>query len=404
MKRQIAAVVASLSLVCLSTAALAAEPIKMLNLDIFSGPFKPLGERGRMGIQLAVQEINAKGGIDGRKIEIVEEDHEFKPETAQRKATKHILDGSVSVILVANSTPVIKSLLPLASRHKIIIAVYAGDADELTGSDFSPYLFRLSAPVSQRIKTTLAAMKDVKFKKVYLINQDYAYGHSAAEGYKKYLDRMRPGWELVGNDFAPIANKDFAPYIQKIIASGAEVVLTANFGPDLATFMKQAKQFGLKIPVGNINLSDPTVLKEVDTAAIGDITSDTYMVGIENPKNTAFIERWKAKYNKTEYPIPDYSSGKAYNMFQFLAAAIGEAKSTKAEDIIKTWEGMKFDGIIGSETMRVCDHQVQAPVAYATIVAGPTKYYSFASPAEVRQLSAEESAVAPADTGNPRCK
>ena len=143
---------------------------------------------------------------------------------------------------------------------------------------------------------------------------------------------------------------------------------------------------------------------KVDDAAVGQVTSETYMAAIDTPENLAFIERWKKVHGNSEYPVPDYSIGKAYNMVHFLAAAIEKANSSDAGKIIAAWEGLTFKGVIGTQTMRACDHQILAPVAYTKIAPGPTKYYSFASPADVKQLPAEEAAVAHADTGNPRCK
>lgn len=383
-------------------AAAAPPPIKMLIMDVLSGPFKEEGDQYVTGARFAVEEINKAGGINGRKIEVIVDDTQLKPDVAQRKAIRYVLDQDVKIIVGAVATSVVKSLAQVANKHKVVFVAYSGEADEITGREFVPGVFRAILSTSMHAKATVAAFPDPNARKVYLLNQDNAFGHSAAAAYKKALDELRPGWTLVGEDYHPIATRDFAPYLQKVIASGADVVLTGDYGADMTLLHKQAKSFGVKQPFGNMFLSNPVALREVDGAANGSFTSDIYMLGADTQKNRDFIERWKATGN-TQYPLPDFGIGKAYNAVMFLAEAIKKAGTEEHDALVKAFEGLEFDGVMGRQVMRACDHQVQSAIGSATIVPGPTAYYEFGSPGPVKLHTLDDMSVAPEKTGNPRC-
>lgn len=382
--------------------ALAAEPIKILVMDVMSGPFKDEGEQYVTGARFAVEEINKAGGINGRQIQLIVDDTQLKPDVAQRKAIRHILDDNVKIIVGAVATSVVKALAQVADKHKVVLAAYSGEADEITGKEFVPEVFRLILSTSMHARATVASFPNPDAKKIYLLNQDNAFGHSAAAAYKKALDQLRPGWTLVGEDYHPIATKDFAPYLQKILSSGADVILTGDYGADMTLLLKQANNFGIKQPFGNMFLSNPVALRELDKAAIGSFTSDIYMLGADTQKNREFIERWKAQKNPP-YPMPDFGIGKAYNVVMFLAEAIKKAGSEDHDALIKAFEGLEYDGIMGRQVIRACDHQIQSQIASSTIVPGPGAFYTFASPGPVKLLPLEQMSVAPEDTGNPRC-
>lgn len=380
----------------------AAEPIKMLAIDVMSGPFKEEGEQYLAGVRFAVDQINRSGGINGRPIQLFVDDSELKPDVAQRKALHYVLDEHVKIIVGAVGTAITKSLAQVAHKNHVILAAYSGEADEITGKEFQPEVFRLVLSTTMHAKGTVAAFPK-PYKNVYLLNQDNAFGHSAAESYKKVLNQLDPGWKLVGDDYHPIATKDFAPYLQKVMSSGADVVLTGDYSADMTLLLKQAASFGVKQPFGNMFLSNPIAMREIGDAAIGDFTSDIYMVGVDTPANKAFLQQWKAYNKDPKYTWPDFGIGKAYDAVMFVAAALKKAGSDDPDKVIHAFEGLTFDGPMGHQVMRACDHQIQSPVASATIVKGPTPFYPFASTGPVTLQPLEKVAVAPADTGNSRC-
>jgi ABC-type branched-subunit amino acid transport system substrate-binding protein len=379
-------------------------PIKILALDVTSGAFKDIGDRYQMGVKFAVDEINASGGINGRPITLLVDDSQLNPQVAQRKALKYILDEGVKIIIGGTGSNVVKALAQVSNSNQTALVLYSGEDDAITGADFNPSVFRLALSTSMHANATVAGLANRPEKQFYFLNQDYSFGHSVVASYKKALDRMKPGWKQVGEDYHPLNTKDFSPYLQKIAASKAEMVLSGDWGADLTTLVRQAANFGMKKPFGQIFLSDPVAMKVIGDAGIGGVTSEIYMVGVENAKNNAFVERWHKQFKDTENPWPEFAIGKGYNTMMFLAAAMKKANSEKLDPLVKAWEGMAFDGTMGHQVMRACDHQVQSDVAVAEIVAGPGKFYPFAYSGPVTMIPAATVGVPPKETGNKRCE
>jgi branched-chain amino acid transport system substrate-binding protein len=381
-----------------------AEPIKIVDLNPISGVMKDIGDRYQLGIKFAVEEINASGGINGRPVKMFYDDSQVKPDVATRKAARYIAEENVQFIMSGTGTNVGKALGQVAEKSKIIFLNYGCAGDELTGKDFTPYQFRVCLSTAQQSGALAAYFAGKPFKKFYLLNQDYAFGHDVADAFKKAMNKLKPDWQLVGEDYHPMGAKDLAPYISKIVSSGAEVVITGNYGADLRVLIKQAAGLGMKAKVGSYYLVDPYALQEVGDAGIGSITVEVYMLTEDTPQNKAFIERWKKRNMDPEQPYPAWLIGKAYQGFMFMVEAMKKAKSTNADDIIKAWEGMSYDALVGRMTMRSCDHQIITPISIAEITAGPGAFYKFPFVGKPTMISAEKAAVPPEETGNPRCK
>jgi branched-chain amino acid transport system substrate-binding protein len=381
-----------------------AEPIKMLDLSPQSGVMKDVGDRNQMGVRFAVEEINAAGGLLGRPLKMFFDDSQVKPDVATRKAMRYIMEEKVQFLLTSTGTHVAKALAPIADKNKIILLNYAASGDELTGRDFTPYHFRMCLSTAQQSGALAAFFAASPYKKFYLLNQDYAFGYDVSEAFKKAMKRLKPDWQLVGEDYHPIGMKDLAPYISKILSSGAEVLITGNYGADLRILIKQAASLGLKAKIGCYYLSDPFVLQEIGDAAIGDIAAEMYILNEDTPQNKAFIGRWKKRNMDPPNPYPAWQIGKAYQAVMFMAEAIKKAKSTNAEDVIRAWEGLSYEGLVGRLTMRACDHQVITPITVGEVTAGPGPFYKFPWLEKLTQIPAEKAAVPPEETGNPRCE
>ena len=187
---------------------------------------------------------------------------------------------------------------------------------------------------------------------------DYVFGHAVAADFIAAMKKSIPDVQIVGNDFHPIATKDFAPYISKIIASGAEVVYTGNYGTDQETLMKQASQLGLKARWASNQMDDTVVLKNIGEYAVGAIAVTTYSLNVETKQSKMFMEKWNKKFKDTKHPwLGGVQFGQIYNGCMFFLEAVKKAKSIKPEAVIKAWEGMEYEGLVGKMTMRACDHQ-----------------------------------------------
>lgn len=382
-----------------------AEPIKMVCLELISGVGKTVGDGYQYGIKFAVEEINAAGGLLGRPIKMFYDDHQFKPDVGTRKALRYIMEEKVSFIVGGTATNVGQALSDLGEKEKIIVLNYGWAGDDLTGKLFNRHHFRVQLSTSQHSTALAAYFAGTPYKTFYILCQDYSAPRQGAAAFKRAMDKFKPGWKLVGEDYHPVGAKDMAPYISKVIDSKAEVMFTIDWGGDLIVLLKQAAALGMKCKVGSYFLSDPIATEAIGDAAIGAITAEIYMLTVDTPKNKDFIKRWVKRKMTPEHPYPDWVVGKAYQGFMFLAEAIKKANSTKAEEVIKAWEGLSYDSPMGHMTMRPCDHNVLTPIHVAEVLPGPGQFYKFPYVGKpITIISAEKGAVPPEETGNPRCK
>ena len=140
------------------------------------------------------------------------------------------------------------------------------------------------------------------YKRFYILNQDYAFGHAVAESFKKIFQKVKKAdQEIVGEDYHPMATKDFGPYVTKAIAAKPDVIITGNFGPDLPNLMKQARDLGLKAIFGSYYLDNPTYMNQAREAGLGSVTAELYLATLKTKKNEEFVKAWQVWFKK-RYP------------------------------------------------------------------------------------------------------
>jgi branched-chain amino acid transport system substrate-binding protein len=233
-----------------------------------------------------------------------------------------------------------------------------------------------------------------KFKKVFVICQDYELGRQASEAVIRNLQIMDPTIEIVGQILHPLRNKDFAPYVAQLIDSGADVAFTSNYASDLTLLVSTAHEMGFKGKFASYYLNASFYTRALgDDAAAGHFSSDSYMMPIPTEANRDFIKRFYAK--RGFYPE---MRGKAYIAAMFWAEAVKRAGSVDVEKVVEAWEGLSYDGLAGRWTMRASDHQTLLPIWTADIVR-ENPYYDHAYPDEATMLSAEEAAMPVEKTG-----
>ncbi len=382
----------------------AAEPIKMLDLNPQTGVMKDVGDRYQLSVKFWEEEVNKAGGILGRPVKVFYDDHQTKPDVATRKAVRYISEEKIEFMMTGVGTHIANAMADVADKNKVIFLNYAPAGDALTGKDFRRHHFRVSLQNSQQAGALAAYFAASPYKKYYILCQDYAFGHDVAEAFKKGMKKMGASWQLVGEDYHPIGQKDFGPYISKIISSGAEVLITGNFVPDLLVLLKQGASLGLKAKIGSYYMEDPYILQAVGDAAIGALTVEIYALTTDTTQNKAYVDRWHKRKMDPNLPYPDFIIGKSYQAMKFMEEAIKSANSTKAEDVIKAWEGLTTEGLIGKMTMRACDHQVIAPVCVSEVMPGSNPYYKFPYIGKPTIIPAEKAALPQDEVDNPRCK
>ncbi len=384
------------------TPVFAADTVTIVMVDPLSGPMKDIGDRSIWGTQFAVDEINAAGGLLGKKVRLLPEDSQLKPDIAARKATKAILQDEAKFMFQLTSTAVAQALMDVAEKNKVVYVNFGAESDFLTGKNFSKYMFRTCFTTTNRARAYAEFFKTKPWRKIYLINQDYAFGHAVADDFKAIAKRELPDVKIVGEDYHPFGLKDFGPYMTKILSSGAEVIYTGNYGVDLANLIKQGSQMGVKARYATYFMDDDVQLPQIGQAAVGSFVNSTYLPTINTPQNKAFLDRWNAKFKNTNHPWPAGNLGYSYNGAMFFFEAVKKAKSFEPEAIIKAWEGMEYNSLVGKQIMRACDHQIMMPGPIAEIQAKSSLFpFPFAGPPVM--IPMDKVAVPIKETGNTRC-
>lgn len=355
----------------LLSGAATAETVKIAFIDPLSGLMAPLGTNQLHSWQYTAEFANEHNWADGTKFEVVGFDNKLSPQEsltilnqAADQGIRYIVQGNGSSVGLALEDAVSKFNARNPGKE-IIYLNYAAIDPAMTNSRCDYWHFRYDANADMKmdaLTTFLAHDKDVK--KVYLINQDYSFGHDVSRVARQYLKSKRPDIAIVGDDFHPLARvKDFSPYATKIKASGADTVITGNWGSDLALLVKASKDAGVTANFYTYYGGTTGVPTAMGAAGADHVK----YVGVFGPNNTdnkpvvgEVIEGYKKKYDD------DYYLATAYAAIAMLSKAFKETKSTDPVKVAKVLEGMTVDGMNGPVTMRASDHQAQQALVIAT--------------------------------------
>lgn len=247
------------ALFCAAAAAQAqvGAPIRLGMIDGLSGPFANAGEAVVRNLRIAIERVNASGGV-----KLPDGPHPFELVTFDSKGNvdesliqfRSLVDKRIPFVLQGNSSAVASALVGAINRQnarqpdaRVLFLNYSAVDPSLTNENCSFWHFRFDASADMRMQALTEAIRSERsVRKVYLIDQDYSFGHQVARSAREMLATKRPDIQIVGDEFHPIGKiKDFAPYIAKIKASGADAVITGNWGNDLTLMVKAAREGGL---------------------------------------------------------------------------------------------------------------------------------------------------------------
>ncbi len=343
----------------------AAETVKVAFIDVLSGPFAQAGEGSLKQLREVVLQLNARSAATDPKFEVVPFDGKGSPQesvTVLKSATdqgiRYITQGGGSGVAFA----LVDALNKLAEREPqkaTLFLNYSAMDPGLTNDRCSFWHFRFYPSSEMKIEAlTTYFMKRPDIKKVYLLNQNYTHGQQVSRAAKEYLARKRPDIQIVGDDFVPIATvRDFAPYIAKIQASGADTVITSNWGSDLGLLFKSARDFGQNINFFTMNANNPSIPTQMGSWG-ADKVGVIWNWGHNAP--TPELEKIYVAYKKKTGD--DFIFAAHWNSMSMLLAAIREAKSSDPTRVAYALEGMKYKSPVGEVEMRKTDHQLQAPL------------------------------------------
>jgi branched-chain amino acid transport system substrate-binding protein len=329
--------------------------VKIGDLGSKVGVFEGYGKYQTMGIQMAVEELNAKGGVLGHKVEIVSEDDETKPAPAVRKAEKLILQDDVKLLVGAVSSGATMAVMDVTRKHKTIHWNSVSCAEFMRTTKFHKWYFS-NQPDSRMQANGLAKyILDKMGKRVYIFYTDYAMGQSDGRQFKTAFEKL--GGEVVGVAGAPLDTKDFSPWFGAINGSGADVLFLAFAGTDSLRLMTQLHSFGMtkKYKLAGIDC----FLLQQDLAAIaepmeGFVQLNHFSAFNPDPNMQAFNAKFKKKYG-----IDANIAAGAYDAVLFWAAAVEKAKTFDSDKVAEAHEGMCLDNThIGKQCIRKEDHQV----------------------------------------------
>jgi branched-chain amino acid transport system substrate-binding protein len=291
-------------------------------------------------------------------------DNKLSP-TESLTALKAALDQGVRYITQGNGSSVAGALIEAVDKHnqrnpgkEVIFLNYAAVDPDFTNSKCNYWHFRFDADTSMKMEAITTFVKDKPdVKKVYLLNQNYSHGHQVVKFAKENLARKRPDVQIVGEDLHPLAQvRDFAPYIAKIKASGADTVITGNWGSDLALMIKAANEGGYtgKFYTYYTGVTGtPTALGTGGAGRVYQVSYSHYNMGGQMEK---WMAGFKAKYNDDLY------TGAVPTVFNVLSTAMAKAKSTDPVKVAAAMEGLKVANFNGEVEMRKTDHQLQQPL------------------------------------------
>ena len=346
-----------------------AEKVRIAVIDPLSGAFAPNGENKLHSFQLIADTANKEKWAGDNTIEFVGFDNKGSPQESL-SVLKTVIDQGFRYITQGESSAVALALVDALNKHnernpgkEVLLLNNAAVDPDLTNSKCSFWHFRFDANSDMKMEALTSFMAaDPSIKKVYIIGQNYSHGLHVTRAAKENLGRKRPDIQIVGDDLHPIATvKDFSPYIAKIKASGADTVVTGNWGADLALLIKAAKEADLKVNFYTYYGATTGVPTAMGAAGANRVKTISYWTP-NNPGfvGKEFVDAFKKRFSDDYYRMATHSST------VMLGKAIKTANSIDPVKVAFAMEGMKATSLNGAIEMRKTDHQLLQPMTIST--------------------------------------
>jgi branched-chain amino acid transport system substrate-binding protein len=344
------------------------EPtIKIVYTDPLSGPFAQVGDANLKQLQYIVSYVNATGGALGRKFEIIPFDNKSQPAEALL-ALKSATDQGAPFLMQCSGSNIGAALIEGVEKHnrrnpenRILYINCGAVANELTNEQCSFWHFRFDLNAGQKIETLVRALPQ-DIKKVYVLNQDYLFGQSVQRDVAKYLKQIRPDVQIVGDELIPLGKiKDFSPYISKITASGAQALISGNWGPDINLLLKAGFEVGADLRYYTLYThlaGGPTAMGPSANGKVLSVMAFTENLAPKIGNETAerFTKTFRDAHNF------EFTSALFRTIIEYLQSGINKAGSLDPTKIAFALEGLAQKDFLGYDTMmRKDDHQIMMP-------------------------------------------
>ncbi len=357
----------------------AVVPIRLAFIEGLSGAFANAGEAVFRNLLWATERVNARGGVKlpgvpggSRPLALVRFDSKGNTEEAL-SLLRGAMDQRISFVLQGNSSATAAALVDAIEKHnarepqqRALLLNYSAVDPALTNERCSFWHFRFDAHADMRLAALTDVLKDDRdVKRLYLIGQDYSFGQQLARQARLMLNNKRPDLEIVGDELHPLGRvKDFLPYATKIKNSGAQAVLTGNWGNDLTLLVRALREVGSEAKLytfyGNA-LGAPAAMGDAGVGRV--LAVAEWFPNVGGAPSEAFYASFKQRFPE---PRDDYVHVRMQVLVEMLTAAIERAGSTDAADVARALEAASFNnknlGGLHEAQMRAADHQLQQPL------------------------------------------
>lgn len=348
-----AAAASALSAVPFITARAQSKNIKIGIPTVITGGYALLGSQVQRTCRLVQKMVNAKGGVIGRPVEFLFQDTQGDPAQAVRKSQELVERDNCRILTGVIVSSEAAAMLPKLEEWNAIFISHGNGDGRLTAELFVPRFFRANTSAPMGARALALYLKDAPQKRFMAIASDAAWGRSSNKAFEEQIKKV--GKNLVDQVFAPVANKDYSPYITKIMQSGAEGCYVALQGDEARAFYSQAQQYKLQQRVQFFTeIVAQADIKVLGKDAIGLMGSSRYPVTYDIAENKAFLDAFRREYPNE---LPDWTDGEMYQALMILFAAIDKAKSDEPMKIVAAMEDLEVRSVKGPVKMRKCDHQ-----------------------------------------------
>ena len=338
---------------CIRIARAQGKPIKIGIPTVITGGYALLGSQVMRTCKMVQKTVNAKGGVIGRPVEFLFQDTQGDPAQCVRKTQElverddcHILTG----VIVSSEAA---AMLPKLEQWNAVFLSHGNGDGRLTAELFVPRFFRANTSAPMGARALALYLKDAPQKRFMAIASDAAWGRSSNAAFEQQIKKV--GKDLVDQVYAPVANKDYSPYITKILQSKAEGCYVALQGDEARAFYSQAQQYKLPQRVQFFTeIVAQADIKVLGKDAIGLMGSSRYPITYDIPQNKAFLDAFRKEHPNE---LPDWTDGEMYQALMILFGAIEKARSDEPMKIVEAMEDLEVTSVKGPVKMRKCDHQ-----------------------------------------------
>ncbi len=340
----------------------AQDPIRIGYAADMSGACGSLVDGATKAIRLGVEELNAAGGLLGRKIEVIERDTKTKPDEGAKEVRDLIVNSKVDVVTGVCSSAVLLAETAVSAELKVPFYSAIANTQHATMEKWQPYYWQV---VPNVLMVSLAVAEYVAqnkaWKKIAPLAYDYEWGHTSVKAFSEHLKKLRPDIEILPMVAVKLGETNMTSYITAVLAQKPDLVYGAIFGGGLVNLVKQGKAYGFFQQTSLVTLTTVDFLQsmggDLPETGLHGFARAPFTSLLDNPKAKSFVEKYKARHGKE----PDDWAVLTYDGLMFYAEVVKAANSTKADDVMKAVASVKYDGLRGSMSVRGLDGQMTAP-------------------------------------------